>query len=92
MDMIDRTAEGLRCGELGQGVALLFFLIVPILSLSLFSLSSLIAIVSRSNFSQFFLVLFRLLCHFALSFGDFPHIKVTWSFLFYTALFKRHNT
>lgn len=37
MVMIDRSAEGPHCGELGQGVAL-FSLIVPILSLWLFSI------------------------------------------------------
>lgn len=37
MVMIDRSAEGRHCGELGQGVAL-FSLIVLILSLWLFSI------------------------------------------------------
>lgn len=85
VDMIDRTAEGLHCGELGQGVAVLFLPIVLILLPLLFSGFSDSFYHLAVNYQNHFLSLFAapsqlfVLLFVQLRCGH-PHIKVTWSF------------
>lgn len=94
--MIDRSAEGPHCGELGQGVAL-FSLVVLLLSQWLFSILT----DSHRTTVKFLLISYLpfvcladwLLSQFYLCFWDCHHIKVTWSFFCFTwPYLKRCNT